>query len=243
MSKPYGCCQPHSEGTHRMAAHPHCSWAQPAPPAPTGKHSAPWALSMSTQPLSSAIYLLSVGSHTPLGPRPPATLASGGITHHSAAPRGTTGATGMAGRSWGCQPLHQLEGIADLLLEGREQPGVGSGQREARGKSSMSPALAPCEWGGPSRPPPIANVAAAPMSFQLLFRAMRRMPRASLGHWLCFYLRNASCLDRDPRTSPPPQVQGCVSGTRSCRVLSSPSCTNALCFSASPGPSAGWKDH
>lgn len=40
----------------------------------------------------------------------------------------------------------------------------------------------------------------------------------------------------------PPQVQGCVSGTRSCMALS-PSCTDGAHFLTSPGPSAGWKDH
>lgn len=57
----------------------------------------------------------------------------GDITHCSTAPWGTTGATGTAGRTWGRQPLQQLEGITDLLLEVREQPRAGSGQREARG--------------------------------------------------------------------------------------------------------------
>lgn len=63
---------------------------------------------------------------SPVKPQPPCSQRCGDIAVRSAAlwPAGPGSTTG---RSWGCPLLQQLEGVTDLLLEGREQRGMGSG--------------------------------------------------------------------------------------------------------------------
>lgn len=176
----------------------------------------------STQPSSLAIYLLSGGSCMLLGPHPPAPLVSAGMgallvtQQHPEGPQVPPGRQAGAGAA-SCSSSWKGSQIFSWRAENNPEQDQARGKQEASPQKWHFPRLAPCQQGSPSRTS-TANVGAAPGSLQLLFTAARRMPRASLGHELCFYLRNASCLDRDPRTSPPPQVQGCISGTRSCKA-------------------------
>lgn len=171
-----------------------------------------------TQPSSSAIYLLSMGSHMTLGP--------------ASCPAGIRCGRGMpcfAGQQHLEVPQVPLGWQAGPRAASRSSSWKGSrifswraennpGRIRPEGSSMFSHSL-PASRAAQADPPQPGH-RAAPTSVQLLVTAARRKPRASLGLRLRFYLRNAFCLGRDPRTFPSPQEQCCVSGTCSCRALS-----------------------
>lgn len=85
-----------------------------------------------------------------------------------------------------------------------------SGKQEAPEKVPFAPVSTPASRATQAVPPQLLW-GTAPGSPQLLFPVARKKPRACLGLWLCFYLRNAS-LDRNLRKSPLPKYKAVFQG-------------------------------
>ena len=78
VSEPSSHRHPRSEGTHGDGCPSSPQPRTPSPDSDAQHPTGPAVPATSTQPLGSAVYSLSSGSHTPLGPHPPAPLASAG---------------------------------------------------------------------------------------------------------------------------------------------------------------------